>query len=103
MQEGAEIGVLEAVNKDGDAPFDDDDQFFLTAIAETVSSALKNASLMFAERKLEILEALVRDQFGDHFDAAARAAACRSSSTARKMFCRSNAARLRSTIAGACS
>ncbi len=60
MQEDAEIGVLEAVNKDGDAPFDDDDQFFLTAIAETVSSALKNASLMFAERKLEILEALVR-------------------------------------------
>ena len=41
-------------------PFDDDDQFFLTTIAETVSSALKNASLLFAERKLEILEALVR-------------------------------------------
>ncbi len=60
MQEGAEIGVLEAVNKAGDTPFDDDDQFFLTAIAETVSSALKNASLMFAERKLEILETLVR-------------------------------------------
>jgi transcriptional regulator with GAF, ATPase, and Fis domain len=60
MQEEAEIGVLEAVNKNGDAPFDDDDQFFLTSIAETVSSALKNASLMFAERKLEILEALVR-------------------------------------------
>jgi multidrug resistance efflux pump len=29
------------------------------SMAETVSSALKNASLMFAERKLEILEALV--------------------------------------------
>ena len=29
-------------------------------MAETVSSALKNASLMLAERKLEILEALVR-------------------------------------------
>jgi transcriptional regulator with GAF, ATPase, and Fis domain/multidrug resistance efflux pump len=60
MQEGAEIGVLEAVNKARETPFDDDDQFFLTAIAETVSSALKNASLMFAERKLEILETLVR-------------------------------------------
>src|SRR5277367_1289903 len=60
MQEGAEIGVMEAVNKAADNPFDDDDQFFLTAIAETVSSALKNASLMFAERKLEILETLVR-------------------------------------------
>jgi transcriptional regulator with GAF, ATPase, and Fis domain/multidrug resistance efflux pump len=60
MQDGAEIGVIEAVNKAGIAPFDDDDQFFLAAIAETVSSALKNASLMFAERKLEILETLVR-------------------------------------------
>ncbi|MES2221508.1 MAG: GAF domain-containing protein [Acidobacteriota bacterium] len=59
LQDGAEVGVLEAVNKDV-PPFDDDDEFFLTTIAETVSSALKNASLLFAERKLEILEALVR-------------------------------------------
>ena len=59
LQDGAEVGVLEAVNKDN-PPFDDDDEFFLTTIAETVSSALKNASLLFAERKLEILEALVR-------------------------------------------
>ena len=59
LQDGAEVGVLEAVNKDI-PPFDDDDEFFLTTIAETVSSALKNASLLFAERKLEILEALVR-------------------------------------------
>ncbi len=59
LQDGAEVGVLEAVNKDM-LPFDDDDEFFLSTIAETVSSALKNASLLFAERKLEILEALVR-------------------------------------------
>ncbi len=59
LQDGAEVGVLEAVNKDI-PPFDDDDEFFLTTIAETVSSALKNASLLSAERKLEILEALVR-------------------------------------------
>ena len=39
--------------------FDEDDLFFLSTIAQTVSSALQNASLMFAERKLEILEALV--------------------------------------------
>lgn len=58
IQDGAEIGVLEALNKEGE-PFDDDDLFFLNAMAETVSSALKNASLMFAERKLEILETLV--------------------------------------------
>lgn len=55
----AEIGVLEAINKDG-RPFDDDDQFFFVSMAETVSSALKNASLMLSERKLEILEGLVR-------------------------------------------
>jgi len=59
MQNEAEVGVLEAVNKADGTPFDDDDQFFLAAMAETVSSALKNSSLMHAERKLEILEALV--------------------------------------------
>lgn len=50
MQEDAEVGVLEAVNKTGGSPFDDDDQFFLSSMAETVSSALKNASLMHSER-----------------------------------------------------
>jgi RND family efflux transporter MFP subunit len=62
MQDEAEVGVLEAVNKMRDTPgepFDEDDEFFLCSIAETASSALKNASLMFAERKLAILEALV--------------------------------------------
>jgi multidrug resistance efflux pump/transcriptional regulator with GAF, ATPase, and Fis domain len=59
FQDGDEVGVLEAVNKQG-RPFDEDDEFFLVSMAETVSSSLKNASLMFAERKLEILEALVR-------------------------------------------
>jgi transcriptional regulator with GAF, ATPase, and Fis domain/multidrug resistance efflux pump len=58
LQDDSEVGVLEAVNKDGQ-PFDEDDLFFLSSMAETVSSALKNASLMFAERKLAILEALV--------------------------------------------
>ena len=59
MQDEAEVGVLEAINKADGSAFDDDDQFFLSAMAETVSSALKNSSLMHAERKLEILEALV--------------------------------------------
>jgi transcriptional regulator with GAF, ATPase, and Fis domain len=58
MQDGAEVGVLEAINKQGRV-FDEDDEFFLTSMAETVSNSLKNASLMYAERKLEILEALV--------------------------------------------
>lgn len=59
LQDGAEVGVLEVVNREDGKPFDDDDQFFLVSIAETVSSALKNASLMHSERKLQILEALV--------------------------------------------
>jgi RND family efflux transporter MFP subunit len=59
MDDEAEVGVLEAVNKTNGASFDDDDEFFFSSIAETVGSALKNASLMLAERKLEILEALV--------------------------------------------
>jgi transcriptional regulator with GAF, ATPase, and Fis domain len=58
MQDGAEVGVLEAINKQGHV-FDEDDEFFLTSMAETASNSLKNASLMYAERKLEILEALV--------------------------------------------
>jgi len=58
MQDEAEVGVIEAVNREG-RPFDEDDEFFLMSMAETVSNALKNASLMHAERKLAILEALV--------------------------------------------
>jgi RND family efflux transporter MFP subunit len=58
MQDEAEIGVLEAINKQ-DGVFDDDDQFLMMSMAETIANALKNASLMLAERKLEILKALV--------------------------------------------
>ena len=58
LQDEAEVGVLEAINRE-DHPFDEDDLFFLVSMAETVSSALKNANLLLAERKLEILKALV--------------------------------------------
>jgi RND family efflux transporter MFP subunit len=58
LQDEAEIGVLEAINKE-DGVFDDDDQFLMMSMAETIASALKNASLLLAERKLEILKALV--------------------------------------------
>jgi RND family efflux transporter MFP subunit len=54
------IGVLEAVNRMDGQPFDDDDQFLLTTIAEAAAVALHNASLLFAERKVEILETLVK-------------------------------------------
>jgi len=58
MQNEAEVGVLEAINREG-RPFDDDDLFLLASMAETIANALKNASLMMAERKLEILKVLV--------------------------------------------
>ena len=54
------VGLVEAVNRLDGFPFDDDDQFLLTNICETASNALHNASLLQAERKVEILEALVR-------------------------------------------
>ena len=54
------VGVVEAVNRMDGLPFDEDDQFLLTNICETASNALHNASLLQAERKVEILETLVK-------------------------------------------
>lgn len=54
------VGVVEAVNKLDGTPFDDDDLFVLTSLNETAASALHNASLLMAERKVQILETLVQ-------------------------------------------
>jgi RND family efflux transporter MFP subunit len=54
------VGVVEAINRLDGEPFDEDDQFLLSNICETASNALHNASLLQAERKVEILEALVK-------------------------------------------
>jgi RND family efflux transporter MFP subunit len=56
---GSLVGVVEAINKLDGTPFDDDELFALTSLAETASSALHNASLLLAERKVQILETLV--------------------------------------------
>ncbi len=53
------VGVVEAVNRMDGMPFDEDDLSLLTAICETAAGALHNASLLQAERKVEILETLV--------------------------------------------
>ena len=53
------VGVVEAVNKLDGTPFNEDDLFLLTNLNETAASALHNASLLLAERKVEILETLV--------------------------------------------
>jgi RND family efflux transporter MFP subunit len=60
MEKEALVGVVEAINRLDGMPFDEDDQFLLTNICETASNALHNASLLQTERKVEILEALVK-------------------------------------------
>jgi RND family efflux transporter MFP subunit len=60
IDRGALVGVVEAINRMDGAPFDEDELFALTSIAETAASALHNANLLMAERKVEILEALVK-------------------------------------------
>jgi len=54
------VGVVEATNRLDGLPFDEDDQFLLANVCETASNALHNASLLQAERKVEILETLVK-------------------------------------------
>ncbi|HZC65114.1 MAG TPA: GAF domain-containing protein [Candidatus Dormibacteraeota bacterium] len=59
MDKESLVGVIEAVNKLNGALFTDDDLFALGSLADTASTALHNASLLLAERKVEILETLV--------------------------------------------
>jgi GAF domain-containing protein len=49
----------EFLQRDG-TPFDEDDLVLLSSIAETAASALNNAGMLQAERKVEILETLVK-------------------------------------------
>jgi RND family efflux transporter MFP subunit len=58
MDKTALVGVVEVVNKLDEQPFDDDELFTLSSLTETASTALHNASLLMAERKVEILETL---------------------------------------------
>jgi RND family efflux transporter MFP subunit len=53
------VGVVEVVNRLDATPFDEDHLFVLSSLNETASIALHNASLLMAERKVEILEMLV--------------------------------------------
>ncbi len=57
---GFEVGVIEVINKLDGTPFDEDNLFLLNSVAETAASALNNAGLLQAERKVEILETLVK-------------------------------------------
>jgi len=59
MDQESLVGVLEAVNPLHGDPFDDDDLFTLSRLSESAAIALHNASLLAAERKVEVLETLV--------------------------------------------
>ena len=58
LDKSALVGVVEAVNKLDGTPFDEDELFTLSNLAETAATALHNASLLLAERKVEVLETL---------------------------------------------
>ncbi len=60
VAKGFEVGVIEVINKLNGTPFQEDDLFLLSSIAETAANALNNAGLLQAERKVEILETLVK-------------------------------------------
>ncbi len=53
------VGVLEVVSCDESAQFDDDHLFTLVQVSGSAAQALHNASLLEAERKVEILHTLV--------------------------------------------
>ncbi len=53
------VAALECINKSDGSEFNEDDLFFLNMMAQTAAGALHNASLMEAEKKIEILETLV--------------------------------------------
>ena len=55
-----QVGLIEAINKRDGTPFSEDDLFLLNSIAETAASALNNAGMLQAERKVQILETLVK-------------------------------------------
>ncbi len=55
-----QVGIIECINKMDGTQFDEDDLFLLNSISETAAIALNNASLLQAERKVEILQTLVQ-------------------------------------------
>ncbi len=54
------VGVLEVSSSDAGLQFDDDDLFTLVQISGSAAQALHNASLLEAERKVQILHTLVQ-------------------------------------------
>lgn len=60
LDEQTLVGVIEVIRTGEDEPFTDDDLFVLTQVAASAAQALHNSSLLQAERKIEVLQTLVR-------------------------------------------
>ena len=54
------LGAVELINKTSGDAFDEDDLFFLSSIAEQAAVALHNANLLESERKVHVLDALLK-------------------------------------------
>ena len=54
------LGVVELVNKADGASFDEDELFLLESVSEQAAIALHNANLLESERKVHVLDALLK-------------------------------------------
>ena len=59
LKEERVLGVVEIVNRHDGKPFAEDDLFYLTNMCEQAASAVHNANLLQAERKVHTLDALL--------------------------------------------
>jgi RND family efflux transporter MFP subunit len=61
LRKGEEVlGVVELINKPDQTPFDEDDLFFLSTVAEQAAVAIHNARLLESERRMDALGALLK-------------------------------------------
>jgi RND family efflux transporter MFP subunit len=60
VENGNELGVVEIVNRLDGSSFDEDELFLLSTICDAAAGALHNAALLQTERKVLILETLVK-------------------------------------------
>ncbi|HUS19626.1 MAG TPA: GAF domain-containing protein [Terriglobales bacterium] len=59
VAQGYQVAVIEVINANSGLPFTEDDYYFMATVVPTVANALRNASLLESERKIEILQTLV--------------------------------------------
>lgn len=60
LKDNEAVGVVELVNKLDGTPFNEEDLFFLSSVSEQAAVALHNANLLESERKVHVLDALLK-------------------------------------------